>query len=84
MTVPNFTQIFKVRHVDNPCMLLVVECSLQPRRGTAMLENVPLGDYMKLSALRLNKMPYEKLRTLRVSHSETAFIMKDCKGGSIC
>ena len=49
-----------------------------------MLANVPPGDYMKIGALRLNKMPYENWRTLGVGHSDTAFIMKDCKDGSIC
>ena len=39
---------------------------------------------MKLGASRLNKMPYENWRMLRVGYSETAFIMKECKGGSIC
>ena len=84
MTVPNFTQIFKVHHIDNPGIALVLECRLQSRRGTAMLANVPMGDYMKLGALRLNKMLYENWRTLRVAHSETAFFMKDCKDGRIC
>ena len=40
-------------------------------------------DYMNLGTSRLNKTPYENLRTLRVAHSETAFIMKECKDGSI-
>ena len=83
VTVPNFTQVFKVRHVDNPCISLVLECRLQPRRGTAMLANVPPGDYMRLSASRLNRMAYENWHTLRVGYSETAFIMKECKDGSI-
>ena len=48
-----------------------------------MLANVPPGDYMKLGASRPNKMPYENWRTLRVGHSETAFIMIECKNGSI-
>ena len=80
VTVANFTQVFKVRHVNNPCISLVLECRLQPRR-TAMLEKVPPGDYMKLGVSRLNKMPYENWR---VGYSETAFIMKECKDGSIC
>ena len=84
VTVPNFTQVFKVRHVDNPCISLVLECRLQPRRGTAMLANVPPGGYMKLGASRLNKMPYENWRTLQVEYSETAFIMQECIDGSIC
>ena len=83
VAVPNFTQVFKVCHVDNPCISLVFECPLQSGRGTAMLTNVPPGDYMKLGASRLNKMPYENWRTLRVGYSETAFIIKECKGGSI-
>ena len=57
VTIPNFTQVFEVGHVDNPCISLVLECRLQPRRETAMLANVPP---------RLNKMPYENWRTLRV------------------
>ena len=48
-----------------------------------MLANVPPGDYMKLGASRLNTMPYENWRTLRIGHSETAFIMIECKNGSI-
>ena len=39
---------------------------------------------MKLGASRLNKTPYENWQMLRVTHSETAFIMKECKDGSIC
>ena len=39
---------------------------------------------MKLGASRLNKMPYENWRTLRVGYPEMAFIMKECKDGSIC
>ena len=39
---------------------------------------------MKLGASRLNKMSYENWRTLPVGYSETAFIMKECKDGSIC
>ena len=39
---------------------------------------------MKLGASILNKMSYEKWRTLRVGYSETAFIIKECKDGSIC
>ena len=54
------------------------------RRGTGMLANVPAGDYMKLGASRLNKMPYENWRTLLGGHSEMTFIMKECKDGSIC
>ena len=84
VTVPNFTQVFKVCHVDNQCISFVLECRLQPRRGTAMLANVPLRDYMKLGASTLNKMPYENWRMLRVGYSEMAFIMKECKDGSIC
>ena len=59
VTVPNFTQVSEVLHVDNPCISLVLECRLQLRRGTAMLANVPPGDDIKLGASRLNKMPYE-------------------------
>ena len=55
VTVPNFTQVSEVRHVDNPCISLVLECRLQPRQGTAMLANVPPGDYMKLAASGLKK-----------------------------
>ena len=83
VTIPNFMQVFKVRCVDNPCISFVLECRLQPRRRTGMLANVPPGDYMKLGTSRLNKMPYENWRTLRVGYSETAFIMKECKNGSI-
>ena len=79
MIVPNFTQVFKVRHVDNPCISLVLECRLQPRCGTAMLANMPPGDFMKLGESRLNKMPYENWRMLRVGYSEKAFIMKSVK-----
>ena len=42
------------------------------------------GDYMKSSTSMLNKTPYENWRTLQVAHSKTAFIMKECKYGSIC
>ena len=66
VTVPNFMQASDDRHVDNPCISLVLECRLQPRQGTAMLAKMPPGDYMKLGASRQNKMPYENLRTLRV------------------
>ena len=58
--------------------------SLAARRGTAMLANVPPGDYMNLGVSRRNKMPYENWRTLRVGYSETAFIMQECKDGGIC
>ena len=51
---------------------------------TAMLANVPTGDYMKLGVSRLNKMPYENWRTLRAGYPETAFIMQECKDGFIC
>ena len=78
VTVPNFTQVFKVCHVYNPCISLVLECRLQPRLGTAMLANVPPGDYMKLDASRLNKISYENWRTLQVGYSEMAFIIKEC------
>ena len=77
-------QVFKVCHEDNPCISLVLECRLQPRRVTAMLASVPPGAYIKLGASRLKKMPYENWRTLRVGHSETAFTMQECKDGSIC
>ena len=57
--------------------------SATPTRD-AMLANVPPGEYMKLGASRLNKMLYENWRTLRVEYSKRAFIMKECKDGSIC
>ena len=57
--------------------------SATPTRA-AMLASVPPGDYKKLGASRLNKMPYANWQMLRVGYSETAFIMKECKDGSIC
>ena len=39
---------------------------------------------MNLGTSRLNKTSYENEQTLRVAHSEMAFIMKECEDGSIC
>ena len=39
---------------------------------------------MKSGRSMLNKTPYDNRQTLRVAHSETAFIMKACKDGTIC
>ena len=43
VSVPNFTQFYKVRHVDNLCSSLVHECCLRSRHGATMLANKPLG-----------------------------------------